>query len=135
MEEAKREVEFTIDSLDEIVNHARVMKEEIELLIKYKRLIPEQIPKTLLNWTTKVIQLIRRSLTEAQFEAILQMSHPELELAQGFKQTSLVSPEHNLVFMQHKLARLNFNLKGVDSHLSELINKSKEELIKKMGRD
>ena len=73
--------QFSIDSLDEIVSRARIMKEEIEVIIKHKRIKPEDIHPTLLNWFTKVMQLIRRCLTERQFETLLTLSHPELELA------------------------------------------------------
>ena len=72
---------FNIESVDEIVSRAKNMKEEIAILIRHRRITPEDVHQAILNWYTKVMQLIRRELSEKQFESVLNLSHPELELA------------------------------------------------------
>ena len=70
---------FKIESLDEIVSRARIMKEEIDILIKHNRIKPEEEHQALLNWFAKVMQLIRTCLTNRQFEQVLILSNPQVE--------------------------------------------------------
>ena len=88
---------LSMDSLDEIVNNSKIWKKEIESFIKHKRLLPEQVPEAIFKWFTKVLQQIRRCLSEKQFNTIYEVSHPQIELSHSLNETSLLSVEKSLV--------------------------------------
>ena len=83
--------ELRMISLEEIVDLARIMKDEIQAHIRYGRILPQDVPQTLLNWHIKVMQLIRQCMTQHQVSKVLASSDPELELPRGFEQRDLVS--------------------------------------------
>ena len=104
--------------LNEIVGTSRIWKEEIESFIQYNRLQPAQVPEAIFKWFTKVLQLVRKCLTEQQFNLVLEISHPQIELSHSIHETSLLSVEKSLLSTQRRLDSLSKSLLGVDAHLS-----------------
>lgn len=46
------------------------------IFIKMGEITPEKEPDYILNWFTKIMQKIRKSMSEKQFETVLAYSHP-----------------------------------------------------------
>ena len=73
---------LTIDSINEVLDSIANWKGSIDNGIKYKRIKEQDIPAALLTWFKRVIQMIRRCMTDKQFEEVLAAS--SLELSEDF---------------------------------------------------
>ena len=124
---------LTIESINEVQGNIAHWRGLIDMGIKYKRIKDEDVHATLLTWFKRLMQLIRRCLTDQQFEEVLAASN--LDLSDDFLESNIRMVERNLVSISSKLASVEQNLLKPINNLFSQLNKAKKEIMDKMAED
>ena len=132
-EEEKASAQFasslSIDAIEEILEICTPWKDELASKIKRGRIPKDHVPQALINWFTKVMQMIRNCMTEGEFEKVLAISHPEVELPQTYQQASLSSANRSLFSLHERISSLSENLLGPESNIFKSLNKAREDIL------